>query len=76
MSRIFPKVDVVFWHPCFLFNNLSGHPGRRVFSIDGLGNLKKVKHGKRCSFLKHVGIYPNSPHKICEQAYEDLNKQA
>lgn len=61
---------------CFLFNKPNGHPGQRAFTVDGFRNWKKVRNGMRCPLLNHVGKDPNSSHKLCEQACEDLLNQA
>ncbi|GKU88764.1 hypothetical protein SLEP1_g2990 [Rubroshorea leprosula] len=42
----------------------------------GFWKWKKVRDGKRCAFLNHVGNDPNSSHKINERACEDLMKQS
>jgi hypothetical protein len=66
----------VFCLPCFLFNKPSGHFTQRVFTIDGFRNWKKVRNGKDCAFLSHIGKDPNSFHRIAEKAYEDLKNQS
>lgn len=71
-----PEVDAVFCLLCFLFNKPNGHPGQRAFTVDGFRNWKKVRNGMRCPLLNHVGKDPNSSHKLCEQACEDLLNQA
>lgn len=68
--------DAAFCLPCFLFNKPSGHPTQRVFTIDGFRNWKKVRDGKNCAFLNHIGKDPNSFHRIPERPYEDLKNQS
>jgi ribosomal protein L22 len=70
------KKDAAFCLPCFLFNKPSGHFTQRVFTIDGYRNWKKVRNGKDCAFLNHIGKDPNSFHRIAEKAYEDLKNQS
>ncbi|XP_058753009.1 uncharacterized protein LOC131626167 [Vicia villosa] len=41
----------------------------------GFRNWKKVRNGKQCSFLKHIGKYPCSPHNNAMQACQDLLNQ-
>ncbi|XP_062158828.1 uncharacterized protein LOC133866325 [Alnus glutinosa] len=60
----------------FLFNKPSGHPTQRVFTIDGFRNWKKVRDGKNCDILNHIGKDPNSFHRIAERSYEDLKNQS
>ncbi|XP_062150389.1 uncharacterized protein LOC133859059 [Alnus glutinosa] len=66
------KKDAAFCLPCFLFNKPSGHPTQRVFTIDGFRNWKKVRDGKNCAFLNHIGKDPNSFHRIAKRSCEDL----
>jgi hypothetical protein len=68
--------DAAFCLPCFLFSKPSGHPMQRVFTIDGFRNLKKVRDGKHCAFLNHIGKDPNSFHRIAEKSYDDLKNQS
>lgn len=68
-----PQIDAAFCLPCFLFNKLDGH---KAFTVDGFRNWKKVRDGKYCAFLSHVGKERDSYHKLCEQACEDLKNQA
>jgi hypothetical protein len=46
------------------FNKPSGNPVQRVFTIDGFKSWKKVRDGKNCAFLNHIGKDPNSFHRI------------
>jgi hypothetical protein len=68
--------DAAFCLPCFLFNKPSGHATQRVFTIDGFRNWRKVRNGKDCAFLSHIGKDPNSFHRIAEKSYEDLKNQS
>jgi hypothetical protein len=68
--------DAAFCLPCFLFNKPSGHPTQRVFTIDGFKSWKKVRDGKNCAFLNHIGKDPNSFHRIAKRSYEDLKNQS
>jgi ribosomal protein L22 len=70
------KKDVAFCLPCFLFNKPSRHLTQRVFTIDGFKNWKKVRDGKNCAFLNHIGKDHNSFHRIAERSYEDLKNQS
>ncbi|XP_062147873.1 uncharacterized protein LOC133856850 [Alnus glutinosa] len=76
IRKAYIKADAAFCLPCFLFNKPSGHPAQRVFTIDGFKSLKKVREGKNCAFLNHIGKYPNSFHRIAERSYEDLKNQS
>ncbi|XP_059458371.1 uncharacterized protein LOC132187966 [Corylus avellana] len=71
-----PDKDAPFCLPCFLFSKPSGHPTQRVFTIDGFKNWKRVRDGKHCAFLNHIGKDPNSFHIIAERSYEDLKNQS
>ncbi|XP_062170522.1 uncharacterized protein LOC133876256 [Alnus glutinosa] len=65
------ETDAAFCLPCFLFNKPSGHPTQRVFTIDGFKNWKKVRDGKNCAFLNHIGKDPNSFHRIAERGRDE-----
>jgi hypothetical protein len=65
-----------FCLPYFLFNKPSEHHKQRVFTIDGFKNWKKVRDGKNCAFLNHIGKDHNSFHRIAERSYEDLKNQS
>jgi hypothetical protein len=65
-----------FCLPCFLFNKPCGHPTQRVFTIDGFKSWKKVRDGKNCLFLNHIGKDHNSFHRIAERPYKDLKNQS
>ncbi|XP_059458258.1 uncharacterized protein LOC132187841 [Corylus avellana] len=54
----------------------SGHFTQRVFTIDGFRNWKKVRNGKDCAFLNHIGKDPTSFHRVAEKSYEDLKNQS
>ena len=68
-----PTKDAAFCLPCF---NKPSAPGQNAFILEGFQNWKKVKDGKNCAFLNHMGKYPNSPHKLAEKSLEDLMNQA
>jgi hypothetical protein len=68
--------DAAFCLPWFLFNKPSGHLTQRVFTIDGFKSWKKVRDGKNCTFLNHIGKDPNSFHRTAERSYEDLKNQS
>lgn len=70
-----PTTDATFCLSCFLFNKPSGHFGHRAFTVDGFKSWKKVKDGKSCAFLNHMGKDSNSTHKNVVRACEDLMKQ-
>jgi hypothetical protein len=74
--NIHAKKDATFCLPCFFFNKPFGHPTQRVFTIDGFKNWKKVRDGKNCAFLNHIGKDLNSFHRIAERSYEDLKNQS
>jgi hypothetical protein len=68
--------DAAFCQLWYLFNKLYGHFAQCVFTIDGFRNWKKVRNGKQCAFLYHIGKDPNSFHIIVERSYEDLKNQS
>jgi hypothetical protein len=70
------KKDAAFCLPYFLFNKPSGHLTQRVFTINGFKNWKKVRDGKNCVFLNHIGKDHNPFHRIAERSYEDLKNQS
>jgi hypothetical protein len=65
-----------FCLPCFLFNKQSRHFVQWVFTIDEFRNWKKVRNGKDCVFLNHIGKYHNSFHIITEKSYDGLKNQS
>ena len=71
-----PSEDAAYCLPCYLFSKkLSGRPGSLVFISMGFRNWKKVRNGKHCSFLKHIGKDPCSPHNNAMKACQDLLNQ-
>ncbi|XP_058749642.1 uncharacterized protein LOC131622614 [Vicia villosa] len=71
-----PSEDAAYCLPCYLFSKKpSGRPGSHVFISMGFRNWKKVRNGKQCSFLKHIGKDPCSPHNNAMQACQDLLNQ-
>ncbi|XP_024164732.1 zinc finger MYM-type protein 1-like [Rosa chinensis] len=70
-----PTEDKAFCLPCFLFNKPTGHPGHKAFTIEGFQSWKKVRDGKGCAFLSHMGKDSNSFHKNAVRACDDLMKQ-
>ena len=71
-----PVKDAAFCPPCYLFNTQSAHPKCNVYTINGFNGWRKVKDGKICAFLNHVGNDPNSTHKKAEKSCEDLMRQS
>ena len=72
----FREKDATFCLPYFLFNKPYEHFIQRVFIIEGFRNWKKVRNGKDCVFLSHIGKDLNSFHRIAVKAYEDLKNQS
>ena len=73
-----PHKDVVFFLPCYLFDNHHGdqNDGRHTFAEMRFRNWKKVNDGKNCAFLCHEGVGPNSIHKRCLKFCDDLLDQS
>ena len=65
----------IAYHVTFLSKKLSGRPGSLVFISMGFRNWKKVRNGKHCSFLKHIGKDPCSPYNNAMKACQDLLNQ-
>jgi hypothetical protein len=71
-----PSKDAAFCLPCYLFNKgPSGSFGSDVFITTGFRGWKKVRDGKNCAFLRHIGKDPRSAHNKAMQAYQDLLNQ-
>ncbi|XP_004488955.2 uncharacterized protein [Cicer arietinum] len=71
-----PSKDAAYCLPCYLFSKRpTGRPGSDVFIGTGFRNWKKVKNGKFCAFLKHIGMDPCSPHNNAMKACLDLLNQ-
>lgn len=71
-----PTKDAAFCLPCYLFNAPFAQPKHTAFTIEGFNSWKKVRDGKNCAFLNHVGKDPNSTHKKAERSCEDLMRQS
>src|SRR3954471_19230989 len=65
----------IAYHVTFLAKKISGRPESLVFLSMGFRNWKKVRNGKHCSFLKHIGKDPCSPHNNAMKAFQDLLNQ-
>ncbi|CAK8544459.1 unnamed protein product [Lathyrus sativus] len=71
-----PSEDAAYCLPCYLFSKRpSGRPGSDVFISTGFRGWKKVRNGKNCAFLKHIGKNPCSPHNNAMKACQDLLNQ-
>ncbi|XP_019175880.1 PREDICTED: zinc finger MYM-type protein 1-like [Ipomoea nil] len=70
-----PSKDAAFCLPCYLFHTQDGPSGLDVFTINGFRSWKKVRDGKNCSFLAHIGKDLTSPHRNAEKACADLMNQ-
>nr|GMC74099.1 zinc finger MYM-type protein 1-like [Ipomoea batatas] len=70
-----PSKDAAFCLPCYLFHTQDGPPGLHAFTINGFRSWKKVRDGKNCSFLTHIGKDLTSPHRNAEKACADLMNQ-
>jgi hypothetical protein len=71
-----PSKDAAYCLPCYLFSKgSSGHPFQDVFVTNGFKAWKRVREGKRCSFLKHIGKDPCSSHNNAMKACLDLLNQ-
>ncbi|XP_058755986.1 uncharacterized protein LOC131629208 [Vicia villosa] len=71
-----PSEDASYCLPCYLFSKRpSGRPGSDVFISTGFRSWKKVRNGKNCAFLKHIGMDPCSPHNNAMKACQDLLNQ-
>lgn len=71
-----PSKDAAFCLPCFLFfNKNTGRCGENAFTIEGFRSWRKVRNGKKCSFLIHVGE-PCSPHNNAVRSCDNLMNQS
>ncbi|XP_042388054.1 zinc finger MYM-type protein 1-like [Zingiber officinale] len=71
-----PTKDKAYCFPCFIFNKPSGCLNQTTFTVDGFDKWKKVRNGKACAFLGHMGKdNVSSPHRNAEKACEDLMNQ-
>ena len=71
-----PTKDAAFCLPCYLFNAPFAQPKHIAFTIEGFNSWNKVRDGKNCAFLNHVGKDPNSTHKKAERSCENLMRQS
>ncbi|ESR33438.1 hypothetical protein CICLE_v10006921mg, partial [Citrus x clementina] len=70
-----PIKDAAFCPPCYLFNTQSAHPKCDAYTINGFNGWRKVKDGKICAFLNHVGNDPNLTHKKAEKSSFTSNNE-
>ena len=56
--------DATFCLPCYLFHKPIGHAGQIAFTVDRFRNWKKVRDGRNCAFLNHMGKGPSTFHKM------------
>ncbi|CAN6223312.1 unnamed protein product [Urochloa humidicola] len=72
-----PAKDAAFCFPCYLFSKKpSGKVGSDAFTIKGFSSWKKVKEGKNCAFLSHMGNDGNSAHAYNVKCLENLKNQS
>ncbi|PNX86613.1 repressor of the inhibitor of the protein kinase-like protein, partial [Trifolium pratense] len=73
-----PSKDAAYCLPCYLFSKgPSGNCGSDAFITTGFRGWKRVRDGKNCAFLKHIGKDLRSAHNNAMEAYQDLlNKEA
>ncbi|KAL6543005.1 hypothetical protein OROHE_010525 [Orobanche hederae] len=71
-----PEKDDAFCLPCFLFRKPSGPSGIDAFTVNGFRSWKKVRDGKKCAFLAHVGKDIDSFHCNAERSCDDLMNQS
>jgi len=71
-----PSEDAAYCLQCYLFSKKpSGRYGSRVLISTGFKGWKNVRNGKRCSFLKHIGKDPCSPHNNAMKDCQDFLNQ-
>ncbi|XP_073121559.1 uncharacterized protein [Henckelia pumila] len=70
-----PTADAAFCLPCYVFHAQDRPFGLDAFTINGFNSWKKVRDGKNCAFLAHIGKDLTSPHRNAEKACEDLMNQ-
>ncbi|XP_058775953.1 uncharacterized protein LOC131650249 [Vicia villosa] len=68
ISNEFRAISIICKRP-------SGRPGSDVFISTGFRGWKKVRNGKNCAFLKHIGKDPCSPHNNAMKVCQDLLNQ-
>ena len=65
--------DAIFCLQCYIFAKKPiGHPRSNAFTAKGFDNWKKASDEMNSALSRHVGKYPNSPHKIAVKCCEDL----
>ncbi|XP_042414073.1 uncharacterized protein LOC122002799 [Zingiber officinale] len=69
------KADATFCLPCYLFHTQDRPSRLDAFTINEFHSWKKVRDGKNCAFLAHIGKDLTSPHRNAEKACEDLMNQ-
>jgi hypothetical protein len=68
-----PSKNAIFCHPCYIFaKQATGLPGLYAFTVKGFNNWKKINNRVNYPLMRHVGKYPNSPHKIVVKCCDDL----
>ncbi|XP_042426291.1 zinc finger MYM-type protein 1-like [Zingiber officinale] len=71
-----PTKDKAYCVTCFIFNKPSGCLNQTTFTVDAFDKWKKVRNGKACASLNHMGKdNVSSPHRNTEKTCEDLMKQ-
>ncbi|XP_074580574.1 uncharacterized protein LOC141836984 [Curcuma longa] len=69
--------DCAYCFVCFLFSsNLNKRSGFDVFTVQGYSDWKRVRNGKKCAFLTHVGSTPCSDHNNALRSCQDLLNQS
>ncbi|XP_074574014.1 uncharacterized protein LOC141830490 [Curcuma longa] len=57
-------------------SNLNKRSGFDVFTVQGYSDWKRVRNGKKCAFLTHVGSSPCSNHNNALRSCQDLLNQS
>jgi len=71
-----PSEDAAYCLQRYLFSNKPiGRPGSQVFISTSFRSWRKVRNGENCSFLKHIGKDPRSPHNNVMKACQDFLNQ-
>jgi hypothetical protein len=71
-----PAKDAAYCFPCYLFSKKpSGRAGSVVFIVNGFKSWKKVKSGKECAFLSHMGSGNKSAHSYNVTCYNNLKNK-
>ncbi|XP_074339774.1 uncharacterized protein LOC141677662 [Apium graveolens] len=71
-----PTKDAAFCLPCYLFRPQYGHSAIDAFTVNGFQSWKKVRDGKNCALLAHIGKDASSFHRNAERACDDLMNQS